>query len=637
MWTAPRPDNGGAHSFFPFAKIQYLRIVVIRSLLTISVPIAFWLPALSQSPLDLNARSAIDPVLWPFCHGVASGDPLSDRVILWTRLTPDFLPAPYQGTWKVATDTGIVNVVRTGTFGTDSSSDFTVQVDVDSLQANTWYYYRFEMNNRKSLTGRTRTLPEGDVDSLRFAVVSCAEYSSGFFHGYKLIAARNDVDAVIHLGDYIYENGSEGTIGRPHDPPEKLTELSDYRQRYSQYRLDPDLRYLHQLYPFIVVWDDHEFANNSWSGGADGHVYPADGLWEHRKRMAVKAFFEWIPMRKPDPSDTLRIYRTSHWGDLASFVMMDTRMIGRDSQSVASAFGDSSRYMVGPQQLSWIANEIDSSAAQWKVFGQQVFMAPLEIPLLGPVNPDQWDGYAAERNRFYDTLISRNVENTVVLTGDIHTAWANNLEKDTAKVGVEFVCSSITTDNFPFPVPAAVITLANPHIKYAEVTGHGYTILDINKQRAQADFYFCGDILDAADSSETAGPFWYSDDTDRFLKESSSASVPRTDFPVLLPPKAANNPVGIGEAGGPPEISVIGLYPNPFWDDFVIKAIAYRNSEFEFTIADLQGRIVRESQRIDFSAGLHYIKGSAIGLSSGNYLVQWKTGGVQGGRIVTKI
>ena len=188
----------------------------------------------------------------------------------------------------MATDTGFSNVVQSGDMTTQFDRDWTVKVDVTGLNQNSWYYYRFEQNGDYSIVGRTRTAPSGAVDSLRFAVASCSDYVEGYFHGYRDMASRNDIDAVIHLGDYIYENGASGSLDRPHEPPHKTILLDDYRQRYSQYRLDPDLRCAHQMYPFINVWDDHEMANNSWLGGADGHNEPGDGLWEDRKNFAKR-------------------------------------------------------------------------------------------------------------------------------------------------------------------------------------------------------------------------------------------------------------------------------------------------------------------------------------------------------------
>lgn len=590
--------------------------------------VLFILPTfLSAQPGNIAKRSDLDLRLWPFYHGVASGDPLSDRVIIWTRLTPNFTSGPVSVDWAMATDTGMTNIVRSGTVVTDSSRDYTVKVDVDSLTPNSWYYYRFTQNNRKSLTGRTRTAPVGDVDSLRFGVVSCSDYVDGYFHGYARLAERNDLDGIIHLGDYIYENGSEGSIGRPHDPPERITELNDYRQRYSQYRLDEDLRCIHQMYPFINVWDDHETANNSWMGGAEAHDTPDDGVWEHRKRMAVQAFDEWIPMRRPDPQDTLRIYRTLQWGDLMDIIMIDTRIIGRDSQVTGNAIDDPARSMLGATQLGWVSSEMQNSNATWKIIGQQVMMAPLEIPFVGPFANDSWDGYRAERSRFYDSVLVNNVENVVVLTGDIHTAWANDLVSDSGAVGVEFIVSSITTLNSPFPVPAAIIQSVNPHIKYVNLDNHGYYILDLNKTRTQADYYFVGDIEDENDTGQTVDANWYVNEGERFLREGSTNSVPRSGFPVLMPSKDPPNPVQIDEELPQPKVAIIGTYPNPFWDHFLVKTYLFKPELISMDLYDLNGNKVKEVPEQQVEAGLYYLSMDGADLQRGVYILKLTAGG----------
>lgn len=576
---------------------------------------------------DIALRSDVDPALAPFYHGVASGDPLSDRVIIWTRYTPDATGDPVTVNWEVATDTGFTNVVQNGDMITQSNRDWTVKVDVTGLSPNMWYYYRFETGGVYSMVGRTRTAPIGMVDSLRFAVVSCSDYVDGYFHGYRKIVERNDVDAVIHLGDYIYENGSEGTIGRPHEPLERITELDDYRQRYSQYRLDKELRCIHQMYPFINVWDDHELANNAWIGGAEAHDEPDDGLWEDRKRFASRAYHEWIPFRAPNPNDSIQIYRTLQWGDLVDLFIADTRIIGRDEQD-ANAIDDPDRHIMGETQLGWLTNEMSNSSAQWKVLGQQVMMGSLEIPLVGipPASEDSWNGYRWERENFYDSVLVNNVENLVVLTGDIHTAWATNLEKGSDKVGVEFVCTSITTMNSPFSVPGSIITAANPHIKYAELVGHGYYILDINQERVQVDFNWTGDNEDPNDDSSTEGPFWLTADESRELTEANSASIPRAEMPVTMPPNACITETpntGIEET---PIAAVIGTYPNPFWDNFVIKTYLFGNEDVSIQLYDNKGALVIDQRLSKMNRGLHYIEVKPKDLTEGIYYLKLTVG-----------
>lgn len=594
------------------------------TLLTLLVSTSF---AFGQS--NIAERSDVDPALAPFYHGVASGDPLADRVIIWTRYTPDATGDPVTVNWEVATDTGFTSIVQIGSELTQSNRDWTVKVDVTGLSSNTWYYYRFEANGDYSVTGRTRTAPSGMVDSLRFAVVSCSDYVDGYFHAYREIVERNDVDAVLHLGDYIYENGSEGDIGRPHEPPQRITQLDDYRQRYSQYRLDPYLRCVHQMYPFINVWDDHELANNAWIGGAEAHDEPADGIWEDRKNIAARAYHEWIPFREPNPSDSLQIYRSLQWGDLVDLFMADTRIIGRDEQD-ANAIDDPDRHILGEAQLGWLTNEMASSSAQWKVLGQQVMMGSLEIPFVGipPASEDSWNGYRWERDNLYDSVLVHDIENLVVLTGDIHTAWATNLEKGNDKVGVEFVCTSVTTMNSPFSVPGAIITSTNPHIKYAELVGHGYYVLDINQERVQTDFYWTGDNEDPNDLSQTSGPYWYCDDEARELSEANSASVPRSEMPILLPTSSCLSPedtsgVGIEER---PIAAVFGTYPNPFWEDFMVKTYMFEQQAVSIEVYNMVGELVASQPASDYPVGLHYIDIDAAHLPKGTYVLKMNVG-----------
>lgn len=586
---------------------------------------------------DIAQRSDVDPALAPFYHGVASGDPLSDRVIIWTRYTPDATGDPVTVNWEVATDTGFNDVVQNGDMVTQSDRDWTVKVDVTGLTPNLWYYYRFETGGVYSMVGRTRTAPIGMVDSLRFAVVSCSDYVDGYFHGYREIVERNDVDAVIHLGDYIYENGSEGSIGRPHEPAERITELDDYRQRYSQYRLDQDLRCIHQMYPFINVWDDHELANNAWIGGAEAHDEPGDGIWEDRKNIAARAFHEWIPFRAPNANDSLQIYRTQPWGDLVDLFMADTRIIGRDEQD-AGAIDDPDRHILGETQLGWLTTEMANSTAQWKVLGQQVMMGSLEIPLIGipPASEDSWNGYRWERGNLYDSVIVNNIENLVVLTGDIHTAWATNLERGNDKVGVEFVCTSVTTMNSPFSVPGAIITAANPHIKYAELVGHGYYVLDINQERVQTDYYWTGDNEDPNDLSHTAGPFWYTNDQARELTEANSASSPRAEMPIQLPPHACYvEPNSVSEEN--PIAAVIGTYPNPFWDSFVIKTFLFDSEPVSIQVFDGKGALVINQNEQKLGKGLHYLKVDGRHLPEGPYYLKLAVGNKQFSRTVIRM
>ncbi|MBK8971124.1 MAG: alkaline phosphatase D family protein [Hahellaceae bacterium] len=349
----------------------------------------------------LNSGDAV-PIRYD--HGVASGDPLSDRVIIWTRVTPEGDPgAGVWVNWEVARDAGFTDLTHTGYTTTNSSRDYTVKVDVVNLEPDTTYYYRFIASGHRSPVGQMKTLPEGDVDQVRMAVFSCANYPAGLFHVYGAAAARDDLDVVVHLGDYLYEYGMGGyatedaeAIGRalPSDNASELLTLADYRKRYALYHTDTNLQALHQKVPFIAVWDDHEVANDTWREGAQNHN-DGEGEFDERKMQALQAYFEWMPIRPASESDEQTIYRSFHFGSLLSLHMMDTRVIARDEQLLYSSYisgntfnqdnfeadvTSASRTLVGAEQYLWLNNALASSTATWQVLGQQVLMARIDLP-----------------------------------------------------------------------------------------------------------------------------------------------------------------------------------------------------------------------------------------------------------------
>jgi alkaline phosphatase D len=294
------------------------------------------------------------------------------------------------------------------------------------------------------------------------------------------------------LGDYIYEYESQGfspngNVDRTWQPAEEITELNDYRLRYNSYRLDYALRKLHQNFPWICIWDDHETANDSYPGGADNHQ-ANEGPWAQRMSAGKKAYFEWIPIRPKAPGNQ-EIFRTFELGDLAKIIMLDTRLEGRDQQVGANdpVFNDTTRTILGPSQFNWFKNELGSTAQPWKIIGNQVMIGAVEI-FGTPINTDSWDGYPAERQKLFDHLTSNNIDNMVVLTGDIHTSWAVNLKNGNTPVGVEMVTPSVTSPGVPINL-SGLITLQNPDIKYVELTKRGFMLVDITEQRVQGDWY----------------------------------------------------------------------------------------------------------------------------------------------------
>uniref|UniRef100_A0A486XRT3 Phosphodiesterase/alkaline phosphatase D n=1 Tax=Rheinheimera sp. BAL341 TaxID=1708203 RepID=A0A486XRT3_9GAMM len=346
-----------------------------------------------------------EPVSLPyrvqFLHGVASGDPAADAIILWTRVSADAASVPVN--WQLATDKNFNQIIRSGNTTTSAQSDYTVKIDVRDLDAGTEYYYRFSAGNVFSPIGRAKTLAAGGVSAVKLAVFSCSNYPAGYFHVYAKAAEIDNLDAVIHLGDYIYEYGAGGyasedavALGRTSLPASEILSLSDYRTRYAQYRSDSALQQLHAAAPFIAVWDDHEITNDTWRDGAENHQ-PDEGDFSERKLAALKAYFEWMPIRPFAANDELTIYRQFVFGDLVNLLMLDTRVIGRDQQLDYANYIDPvsgqldsdgfsadllqpSRTLLGSEQLQWLQDKMSQSDARWQILGQQVLMGRMLLP-----------------------------------------------------------------------------------------------------------------------------------------------------------------------------------------------------------------------------------------------------------------
>jgi alkaline phosphatase D len=487
-----------------------------------------------------------------FQHGIASGDPLPDAVLIWTRVTPTPASTPGSGlgprvrvAWEVATDSRFRRVVRRGAAGTGPGRDHTVKVDVTGLAPDTWYFYRFRLGRETSPVGRTRTAPApaSSPENLRLGIVSCANLQAGWFTAYRALAARDDLHAVVHLGDYLYEYGP-GEYGygqanrdiRPHVPAHEMVSLGDYRQRHAQYKQDPDLQALHARYPWIVTWDDHEVANDQWREGAENHD-TTEGDYLRRRARAHRAYDEWMPARLDGTArlgDGTRLFRRFRFGTLAELSMLDLRTY-RDQQlsGPAPEVGSPGRTIAGAEQLAWLQDGLVSDAAQWKLVGNPVMIAPVTFAalphdLLDPVNDvtgllprdgvpynvDQWDGYTHDRRVLLDTIRDHQVSDAVFLTGDIHSGWACELPYDPAtaplgdSAGVELVCTSVTSNNLkdithtpPRTSSVAVETViktSNRHVKYLDFDSHGFSVLDLTATRAQMDWYVIGDRADPA-------------------------------------------------------------------------------------------------------------------------------------------
>lgn len=579
------------------------------------------------SSLDLYSQLrtvALNPDLAPFYHGVASGDPRPDSVIIWTRVTPDNNHSgPIQGQWRIASDTNMLNIISSGPFTTDSSFDYTVKLDIGGLQPYSYYYYDFSVNGEYSLIGRTKTAPSGDIDSLRFAVVSCAHYEAGWFNVYDAIRKKNDVDAIIHLGDYIYEYGRNEygvnfLTDREYEPAGEVMDLMGYRTRYSQYRLDESLMKLHQQYPMMLVWDDHESANNSYKDGAENHD-SGEGIWIDRKLSAVRAYKEWMPFKEQNPFDTIRIFRNIKYGDLASLIFLDTRLYGREVQMnfTDPGINDNSRTILGTFQENWLLNQLSDTTTQWKVLAQQVMMAPLTVGQSNFVNKDQWDGYPAARTRIADHILGNNIDNFVVLTGDIHTSWANDLptsnynsSNGNGSFGVEFITPSVTSPALQFSIPSSLIKIANPHIKYIDTSEKGYFMLDINKSRTQAEWYFINTILNK-NTSTTHTTSYYVNSGERHLNSTSSISQPKTSLNAPLAPSHPSSFSKTEELLN--DATILSFYPNPVKHKICLQLFIYKPQErISWSIFDIQGKLINSG---GFETNLYGLKNMVIDIS----------------------
>lgn len=502
------------------------------------------LPFTTAPATRAAARAGAAPA---FLHGVASGDPLPDGVLLWTRVTPTAEATPGSGKgadtevrWQVAEDQGFERVVARGSRTATAAHDHTVKADIRGLSPATDYYFRFTAGGTHSPTGRTRTAPApgADVHGIRFGVVSCANWESGYFSAYRHLAARTDLDAVLHLGDYLYEYRTgeypaPEYVVRPHSPAHEIVSLADYRVRHGVHKADPDARALHAAHPVVAMWDDHEFADNAWSGGAVNHTPGTEGAWRERVAAAKQAYFEWMPVRASTEGTT---YRRLRFGDLADLHLLDLRSFRDEQAAVGSgAVDDPDRTLTGRAQLDWLKAGLERSDTVWRLVGTSVMISQVafgSVParLLEPlaellglpkeglaVNTDQWDGYTDDRRELLGHLRDRGIGNTVFLAGDIHMAWANDVPlraatyPSTPSVATEFVVTSVTSDNVddilhvaPHTVSlagVAAVKAANRHVKWLDMDSHGYGVLDVTAERTQMDYFT---ISDKTDKNATA-------------------------------------------------------------------------------------------------------------------------------------
>jgi len=482
-----------------------------------------------------------------FTHDVASGEPQHDSVMLWTR----YVPAGGSNgrlRWEVARDAGFGRRVAEGEALASPDHDWCVKPVVGGLQPGEWYFYRFvDSEGRASSVGRTRTLPDGPLPRFNMAVFSCANLPFGFFNAYAHAAARQDVDLVVHLGDYLYEYprgtypAAEQTVaGRVIEPANEIVSLTDYRLRHACYRLDPDLQALHRAFPMVMMWDDHESANDSWQDGAENHQSDSEGPWAARKAAAMQAYREWLPV-------TEQGWTSYRIGDLVDLFRPETRLTARSRPLELGTFlagktdlgaalaefrddvwSDPARTLMGAEQEGWLADGLARSTAdgvRWQVLGQQVIMGSLSMPpqvaeMLGaadaqarayaeiglaasraglPFNFDQWDGFPAARQRLLTASLNADA-NLVVLSGDSHNAWAFDLDLAGTPAGIEFAGHSVTSPGYESHVAvdprqtAAVLVDHNPQLLWADTSQRGYFTIAFTPDEVSGEWNFLRSI-----------------------------------------------------------------------------------------------------------------------------------------------
>jgi len=459
-------------------------------------------------PLANASRLLAQPVFTsdPFAAGIASGDPLADGVVLWTRLMPDtareqaWQRERVNVEWRVASDEAMQNVVKRGRFTARPELGHSVHVDVRGLQANRVYWYQFRVGGAESPKGRTRTAPAAEVDRLNFAFASCQHYEYGYFTALQHLV-REEIDLVVHLGDYIYEGGITEKRARRHNGNEIVT-LKDYRDRYALYRSDAHLREAHRLFPWIVTWDDHEVDNNYAGDTPEDKQTRADFL--ERRANAYQAYYEWMPLRRDalPRGSRMKIYRQLSYGPLARFFVVDTRQYRTDQpcgdgdKAPCPAMFAPEATMFGAEQEAWLNGGLRASRARWNILANQLMMTKIDRDGgEGEKYPmDQWSGYEAARVRFMNFLETNRPANPVVLTGDVHSSWVCDLRADfrnVAKpaVATEFVGTSITSGGDGVDVPPAVAAYlpGNPQVKFYNGK-RGYVVCGVRKNRFDAAY-----------------------------------------------------------------------------------------------------------------------------------------------------
>jgi len=613
--------------------------------------------------LNINSRTSdenlpFNSTLEPFYHGVASGDPLPDAVVIWTRITPT-ADQPIDVNWEMATDTAFANITASGMYTTDIDRDYTVKLDVAGLNAATTYYYRFSALGGTSITGRTRTAPAGNSEHLKFAVASCNNYQSGYFSAFGRLAERNDIDAVLHLGDFIYEYQTGGygyteEVGRGHQPDHEILGLSDYRIRYSYYRLDDDLRRAMQQHPFILIWDDHEVANDAWLNGANNHT-DNEGDYADRKSAATQALFEWVPIRD---NATQTVYRSFSYGNMADVIMLDTRHEARAEQVDTledPTLTDPDRYLLGPEQMQWFKDGLTNSTATWKVVGNQIVFAQLFVEELDAaffdgarhLFLDTWYGYPTKREEVINHIVDNDIDNIVFLTGDVHISLSfdvstaprdtlvYNAESGMGSIAVEAVTPSISSDNYDelfgagvASVLASVFPQYNPHNKFIEVVQHGYIVLDLTDEKAQMDYYYLDNGMATPNSTESFFTGFYTNVNENYLNPTDIPAPPKATQQIPAPDPTADMTISTTIPNA--DILLLSVYPNPYYASVTLHYALAQTQNVRIALYDATGKLVKTLHNDRQIAGNYDLRFAADDLASGMYFLHLNTenGGV---------
>lgn len=591
---------------------------------------------------QLPANMGTDDSYAPFLYGVASFDPTESQVIIWTHSTPDSVNHPSLDVdWQVATDSNFLSVIQSGTYTTNAAKDWTVAIDVQNLSAYTTYYYRFQApNSNYSRIGRTRTAPAAGsnaVNHFRMAVASCSSVYSGFFNSYKKIAERLDLDAVIHLGDYIYDFvDSDEEVRVPTPYPTVPTNKEEWRARHQYYLMDPDLRAARQMHPWIVIWDNHD---TDYSGSV---------AVESRE-----AFLEYVPMRLTDPADTKKIYRKLSYGSMVDIFLIDI-LLYRDVDNIPS--GGTS--ILGTTQYNWLTNELQNSTAKWKLVGNQKMMCGWSVANIPPFFPvtigngtvldtKSWDGYDEARDQLLDFIENNNIDNVMVLSGDAHVSMASDLHQaptgsgyssstGSGSVAVEFLPTSVTRGNFdemgyPGWIVGAVegyMATANPNQVFSDITNHGYGILDLKPDTAIAEFWYM-DILNQTNSQSFERGMLLKDGENHWSRTAMNNPTDPKDYSATL--------TTLAKLAAPKLDWDIKVFPNPSDGNFEVSFVPTSDEIVSIEVVEVAtGKLLKNIANQRYSQTAQQLKINLTDLSAGSYYLRFKTKKAETGQILIK-